>query len=465
LYLCANELRIINVKFSRMTEMLSIFAPQNGKRKIMLLRFKVKNFLSFSDEVEFDMFPNIKRERFMHHVYTDLETPLLKQAAIYGANGSGKSNFIKAMAFVREFITRDNYLKSVNMDALFFQLSSTTVEEMMFEIEFYVKERYYIYCIGISRNSIEERLLLSGIGKRADTLIYERNGSEITSPYLQNESSTRHLLEMNPLVSLLHLNSRFPVLTGTDASRAYEWFTHHLEIIVISSTIPWLITMMSEQPKLLTFANEVFENTGIGIKRLEINDMSFDKWISDNKNAEQIEQLMLSEQPAFMTSFENNRNIADVSMENGKRRVREFLFEQAGQAGFARKMKIGSQSDGTVRLLTLIPAMFAAMHQQKTVFIDEIDNCIHPNLMFELLRFYADNKSNGQLVFTTHTTQLLNQQLLVRPDEIWFTEKSDGSTRMYSLNDFRLHNTISIENGYLDGRYGAVPEIGELKAG
>ena len=108
--------------------------------------------------------------------------------------------------------------------------------------------------------------------------------------------------------------------------------------------------------------------------------------------------------------------------------------------------------------------MYDALYQKKTVFIDEIDNSIHPNLIFELLKFFSNNKSNGQLIFTTHTTKLLNQQELVRPDEIWFTEKSEGNTKMYSLNDFKLHNTLNIENGYLDGRYGGVPEITEIDA-
>ena len=127
-------------------------------------------------------------------------------------------------------------------------------------------------------------------------------------------------------------------------------------------------------------------------------------------------------------------------------------------------MKISSQSDGTVRLLTLIPALYCAMFLNRAVFIDEIDNSIHPNLIFELLKFFGHNKSNGQLIFTTHTTSLLNQQELVRPDEIWLTEKSNGSTRMYSLNDFKLHHTLNIENGYLDGRYGGVPVIEEISA-
>ena len=222
---------------------------------------------------------------------------------------------------------------------------------------------------------------------------------------------------------------------------------------------------MSQQPRLLKFANEVFENTGIGISSLHIGNTPFEKWITNQKNAEKFQNILVQgREPDFVSGMENNRNIYNVSVQKGVKTVQEFLFNQLGKSGYRKEMKITSQSDGTVRLLTLIPALYEAMFQKKTIFIDEIDNSIHPNLMFELLKFYAKNKSNGQLIFTTHTTNLLNQQELVRPDEIWITEKMDGSTRMYSLNDFKLHNTLNIENGYLDGRYGGVPVIEEISA-
>ena len=101
-------------------------------------------------------------------------------------------------------------------------------------------------------------------------------------------------------------------------------------------------------------------------------------------------------------------------------------------------MKINAQSDGTVRLLTLIPALYGAMFDGKTIFIDEIDYSVHPNLIFNLLKFYANHPTDGQLIFTTHNTHLLKQQELLRPDEVWLTEKEEGNTRMYSLNDFKL---------------------------
>ena len=100
----------------------------------MLLRFKIKNFLSFYEETVFDMFPNIKREKFSHHIYTDMTVPLLKQSAIYGANGSGKSNFIKAIAFLREFVIYDNFLNNIDLDNCFFQLTQEKQQNISFEI-------------------------------------------------------------------------------------------------------------------------------------------------------------------------------------------------------------------------------------------------------------------------------------------------------------------------------------------
>ena len=432
----------------------------------MLLRFKIKNFLSFNKETTFDMFPNIKREKFSHHIYSDMDVPLLKQAAIYGANGSGKSNFIKAISFLSNFIIDDNFLKNIDLDSYFFQLTPEKQHKISFEIEFFHRDKYYLYVVSIDKKEVYEKLSLSGLNKTEDKLIFERQGENINSPYLQNENSAKQLLSLNPLSSLLPLNKKYPVLTENNSKKVHEWFSNKLEIIGINSRIPILINIMSiDDKRLLKFANEIFENIGIGIGSLDIVNTPFDKWITNQKNATIIQNILAQERESgILSSTENNRNIFNISVQKGVKTVQEFLFNQIGESGYRKKMKITDQSDGTVRLLTLIPAIYEAMYQNKTIFIDEIDNSIHPNLMFELLKFYAHNKSNGQLIFTTHTTMLLNQQELVRPDEVWFTEKNEGSTRIYSLNDFKLHNTLNIENGYLDGRYGGIPLIEEISA-
>jgi len=433
----------------------------------MLLRLKIRNFLSFFEETVFDMFPNPKRTSFPNHIYEEMSVPLLKQAAIYGANGSGKSNFIKAIGFIKAFVTHEDFLKKIDLDEYIFQLTTAKQTKVNFEVEFFIKGKYFVYKTGIDKKQIQESLYQSGLGKTPDKLLFKRNGDEITSGYLENESSAKQLLTMNPLSSLLPLNQKFPVLTSEDVKLAFEWFEKKLEIVTINSTVPALIELMSKQAALLNLTNEIFENIGVGINAVKIADTPFDQWVTDNKNAKDLQQIMENDplkQNMGILRIENNRTVFSVSLKKGVKTVQEFLFEQIGQTGFKKEMKITAQSDGTVRLLTLIPALYEAINKQKVVFIDEIDNSIHPNLMFSLLQFYGAKPSKGQLIFTTHTTKLINQQELLRPDEIWLSEKENGNSRMYSINEFKIHNTINLENGYLDGRYGAVPQLSDLNS-
>lgn len=431
----------------------------------MLLRLKIKNFLSFFEETVFDMFPNPKRTSFQNHIYKEMTVPLLKQAAIYGANGSGKSNFIKAVTFIKSFVTDEDFLKKVDLDEYKFQLAPTKQSKINFEIEFFIKEKYFIYKVEISKKTIQESLYQAGLGKEMDKLLFERDGANMNSDYLGNKSSAKHLLEMNTHSSILPLNQKFPIFTGNDIKLTFEWFVKKLEIITINSTAPALIELMSKQTELLNLTNEIFKNIGLGIKEVKIANTPFDQWVTDNKNAKRLKQMMENNPlkiDSHISGIKNNRTIFSVSIKKGVKTVQEFLFEQMGQSNFQKEMKITTQSDGTVRLLTLIPAIYEAITQQKAVFIDEIDNSIHPNLIFSLLQFFGAKQSKGQLIFTTHTTILINQQELLRPDEIWLTEKEDGNSKMYSVNDFKIHNTINLENGYLDGRYGAVPELGDF---
>lgn len=430
----------------------------------MLLRLKIRNFRSFAHETEFNMFPNPKRASFANHVYHQLDVPLLKQAAIYGANGSGKSNFVKAMLFLKKFTTNENFLQEVDLEDSIFQLTDKKRSTIEFEIEFLTKQTYYIYKLEIGSQKLSEALLVSGLNINPDRVLFQRDGSHIDSEFMTNESSAKQLLEMNNRSSVLPLNQKFPVFSSEEVKQAFTWFSEQLEIITINSTIPSLINIMSQHSGLIQFANELFENIGIGIHSVKIAETPFEEWIADHKNANEIQQFLEKKPLKPDTGFsrvENNRNIFSVSLKQGIQTVQEFLFEQLGANGFKKELKITAQSDGTVRLLTLIPAIYNASMKQNAVIIDEIDNSIHPNLMFSLIKFFGSSHTKGQLIFTTHSTNLINQQELLRPDEIWLTEKENGSTRMYSINDFRIHNTINLENGYLDGRYGAVPQIKE----
>jgi AAA15 family ATPase/GTPase len=142
--------------------------------------------------------------------------------------------------------------------------------------------------------------------------------------------------------------------------------------------------------------------------------------------------------------------------------VKRFLFEHIGVNGYHGRLDCNTQSDGTVAVLNLLPAIYDIMNRDCLYCIDEIENSVHPKLILALLNFFSGIQTNGQLIYTTHQTILLGNESELRPDEIWLAEKQNGNTKMYSLNDFKLHNTLNIENGYLAGRFGASPRLGDL---
>jgi len=115
-----------------------------------------------------------------------------------------------------------------------------------------------------------------------------------------------------------------------------------------------------------------------------------------------------------------------------------------------------------LRLLTYIPMMKMLLDKPVVFLVDEVENSIHPMLIKAFLKLFTENpNSQGQLIYTTHECHLLNQKD-IRADEVWFCQKNDGATKLYSLNDYKEHNTIDIEKGYLAGRYGAIPFLGNL---
>jgi len=122
---------------------------------------------------------------------------------------------------------------------------------------------------------------------------------------------------------------------------------------------------------------------------------------------------------------------------------------------------LSEESDGTRRLLSLIPALYHLQNSIGVYFIDEIDRSLHPILVWKFLEFFL-RAGGRQIIFTTHESNLLDLDLL-RRDEIWFAEKDDkAATHLYSLMDFKVRNDLEIRKHYLQGRFGAIPFLGNL---
>lgn len=426
----------------------------------MLLRFSISNFLSFFEKISFDMFPNQNRVRFTEHIYQH-KVLLLKESAIYGSNGSGKSNFIKAVGFFRRFLTEKDFIRKVDLSRIKYRLVEQNNKPIVMEMEFTVHGKYYLYIIRIGEG-VSEELYLSGVGEREDMPIFKREGAHIASDYVDNQSSVEKLLEKNPMSSVLALNNEFPILNNEEVSIVYRWLKDKIVVVDITSKIPVLIHLMSQDKKLQQFADEILKGGDLNINRFSVKEQSFDEWMICHQS-DQIRSIIeqhLKDAESGLEFGHDMRNEFNVYKDsNGIRKVQEFAFRQMGVDGYEKDMDILSQSDGTVRLLTLIPAFYDALFNEKTVFVDEIENSMHPNLIFEMVKYYSSHRSNGQLIYTTHLSKLMDQQQLLRLDEYWIAEKVGGQTRMRSLSEYAIHNTIKIEHGYLQGRYGGVPRV------
>lgn len=445
----------------------------------MLYRVIIGNFTSFAKVSEFEMFPNMKRENFINHVYMNDNVPVLKECAIYGANGSGKSNFIQALQFIKSFATEFVLDRDSDWLVSFYKKNRFRLpligenEPMVFVIEFSGVMSAYIYTVVLDGKGVaEEALYVSGLGKTENQLLFKRTYEDIVfSEKIATDEISKvfhRQLKANLSISALGIIGRLHLIDNKYINDAYDWFNSHFNIIEVSYQIPWLVQQLSQQSDVMNFVRDVFSVIGLGIKDLSIKSETFEEWL---KHADIDDKTVITKFFESVPSGGDGKAVAKmnrkfphltISEEDGVRTVQELVFHQMGQNGYVGDMECETQSNGTLRLLTLVPAIYGAVKLGKTVVIDEIDNSIHPILIKKMIQYFGKSDSNGQLIFTTHETALLNQQELLRPDEAWMMEKNDGITKMYSLNDFKIHKTLSLENGYIEGRFGAIPFLGDF---
>lgn len=445
----------------------------------MLYRLIVGNFASFADQSQFEMFPNQKRENFINHVYTTTQVPVLKECAIYGANGSGKTNFMGILLFLKDFASQFAIDGDSERLKTFFKKNRFKLPvlddniPMSFLIEFSGEKSSYIYTVELTDSGVaEEALYISGLGKRENKLLFKRSYSNIRFAEKVATDEIKKVLQRqlqsNASLSTLSIMGRLSLVDNKHINDAFNWFDKKLEVIDVSFQLPWLIEQLRKQPDVMVFVRNVFKEIGIGMKDLSIKSENLDEWLQHadkgDKNAitKFIESSLKAKEKNSLSKMDRQFPHFTFSEENGVKTVSELIFHQFGRNGYIGEMGCETQSSGTLRLLTLVPAIYSAINEGKTVVIDEIDNGIHPNLIKGLIKYFGKVDSNGQLIFTTHQTKLLNQQELLRPDEVWIMDKKDGVTRMYSLNDFKIHKTLSLENGYLDGRFGGTPDVDNI---
>ena len=422
-----------------------IKSRREGEGEIMLIQFNFKNYKSFREEATLDL-SAAKMTEFSDRIVTVGSEKILPVAAIYGANASGKSNIYSAFEYMSDYVADsfkygDEEEKFEEFRPTPFLFDSTSANaESSFEVYFTLpddkSERTYNYGFCIDKEGVTEEWLNSKAktARKYSTVFYRGTSDEeldLSGFPKSNRDNIQVALERQVLI--ISLGAK---LKGGKCKAIRDWFLAN-EFADFGD--PFTNFFMSRRlPKGFV------EDKDVQQKMVEYL-ASFDEHIKDFR----IEKV-----PQEGDSREEKYKINALHKMIGSDEMAEIPFEL--------------ESAGTLKMFALYPELQEVLERGSVFFIDELNARLHPLLVRNFLLTFLNpeiNINHAQLVFTTHDTWQLSNQLL-RRDEIWFVEKDDrGVSTLYSLADFvdedgsRIRKDENYEKNYLIGKYGAIPEL------
>lgn len=403
-----------------------------------MIEFSVGNYRSFKDVVTFSMVAapiqhddGGSDQNNVFAITKDIN--LLKSAAIYGANASGKSNLIRAISFVHNFIINSAVGKRVKdpIDTEVYKLSKDTeTEPSYFEIIFAVGTTRYRYGFEVDRLSVKSEWLYQTL-RTKETELFSREGKEI--------KVSSKFTEGKELVQKTRANALFlsvvSQFNGDIATEIMNWF---YELAIISDLDDEIAysdmtdEVMLEEEYKQELINLV-TSLDLGIENLKL-----------------IETPIDDEEHVF--EYEIKTTHWKYDSDDNKLSLEQFDIDK-------------EESAGTQKLYRLSGLLINVLHEGSPLIVDELDARLHPLITGTIVKLFNSpktNPNNAQLIFTTHDTNLLSSNLFHK-DQIWFAEKNRyGATDLYSLVEYKIPEQSSFEQDYIAGKYGAVPFIGDL---
>lgn len=411
----------------------------------MLIEFRVKNFRSLRDEQVLSLLAsNDKTLRDTHSHQTGIKAAphVLHSAVIYGANASGKSNLLRALQYMRGVVLESaarqpNQLYNVQP----FRLDSQTSQQASaFEVIFLHQGVRYQYGFSMNQQAILDEYLFVYKAFKPQ-LWFRRNQEqfEYGSSFKGNKKTWQTSTRPDNLFLSVAVQLNSDMLKPV-----FDWFAGDLHIFnefsQLNPMFSWQELQNPEQAQRFCHFLQAADISLAGIT------------VEKSKTGQMMQVVQI------------NRATGQAQVE-----LQETLQ-------FSSKHKVGNQeanfewtdeSTGTRNLITLYGPIQYILQKGRVLVVDELDSSLHPHLVQELVRLFHDPQRNphgAQLIFTTHDASLLDVVGLFRRDQIWFTEKqADQSSRLYSLWDqFSPRKNESLGRAYLQGRYGAVPILGDM---
>lgn len=391
----------------------------------MLVQFTLKNVLSFKEETTLDMTAiNAYKEHEGNLIDCGNKEKVLRVAAIYGANASGKSNLYFAMRFFQKIIAES--FNNVEDGA------STAIEE--YYVPFSFEEN--------SENSEFEIVEILGD--------YEyKYGFEYNAAYIETEWLYRKNLQTNR-TSIIFERTRERLLFGSSVRKECDVYKEQVpdETLVLSffnklklKTDIFRIIYFGVMDTLVV-PTDFCENTNL----LE----SFLPKIIDGEKDELIK---------FLSAIDTG--IQDIQYIERDKEI-DFITFHKGKDNKGYTLDLGNESEGTIKTLMLYLCARVVIQNDKSMFVDELNIKLHPLLLKFIIDLFYNNNSKAQLIYTTHDTTLLDKKFF-RRDQIWFVQKDEfGYSQISALSDFKVRSDASFEKDYLAGVYGGIPYLKEF---
>jgi hypothetical protein len=443
----------------------------------MLVSFSVANFRSFSTEQLF----SLTASRQLGGLHAGHVAPLpgsdegvLRTGVVYGANGAGRSNLHKALGFVKDFALLRG--KDTTTGRTPFLLGDMSALPSTFDLQFLVRGRLYRYSFTLDDQRIIEEWLTQTAG-RQERPVYQRcthsdGRVEITAPGLKDASERlAALIDAGCPASQSFLANAREQLTPEELGEALgeviEWLDVGLTLLTPDSTPGLLGQTLASDEEFRTFAGDFLRSCATGIDGIQVRQQPL--------TLDEVSALL----PRSLVTYllrQPGPYQASVPLPDGDellvmRSVDAVAFRRLGiqtthshPTEGVKVLELAQESDDTRRLLALVPALYQMSRGPAVFCIDEFDRGLHPMLVQKVLEYFLATCTAHpcQIIATTSDTHILNRELL-RRDEIWFVEKdSGGASHLYSLVDFKVQPGLSERSGYLQGRFGNMPFLGNI---
>ena len=412
----------------------------------MIQSFRCSNFRSFKDEASLSLEPIPAFHEFPGNIFQDGAFRVLGQAAIYGANASGKSNVVKAIGFMRNFVLISSRLGSVDAIPVepFLLHPESGVRPSLFEVAFIHEGVSFRYGFCVSRNVVEEEWLYrSEAPRRKDRLCFERQAGNIQYgpgiPTAGRKAVNAATLLPNALL--------LPRLDQNNVETAKTVMRFFSGLVVLSG---------SNDERFENYTSQALSQTDSRGALLEIIRLA-DRTISDvgiDRKTISVGALPPPVRAALPSRLAEAENLdqTNVKMIRPDTAGTPVSFDMDGQ-----------ESEGTAKLFHLSGPFHDILQNGRTAVVDELEAKLHPHLVAKILSLFQSretNPRNAQLVFVTHDTHLLSFGNL-RRDQVWFCEKdASGASDFYSLAEMKgvqVRKEANLERQYIRGRYGAIP--------